>query len=64
MNRVWRRVTKTGPIFQNSVKIDGIRRSEFKNRRNIVHYFKISEKDKKYVKKLDPILRLPVKKFL
>jgi hypothetical protein len=68
MNRVWRRVTKTGPIFQNSVKIDGIRRSEFKNRRNIVHYFKISEKDKNqkkiYVKKLDPILRLPVKKFL
>jgi hypothetical protein len=51
MNRVRRRVTKTGPIFQNSVKINGIRRSEFKNRRNIVHYFKISEKDKKICKK-------------
>jgi hypothetical protein len=36
--------------------------------KNIVHCFKISEKDKnqqkKYVKKLDQILRLLVKKFL
>jgi hypothetical protein len=43
-------------------------RSEFKNCKITAHCFKISEKDKKsakkYIKKLDRILRLLVKKFL
>jgi hypothetical protein len=42
-------------------------RFKFKNHQIIIHCFKILEKDKinkKYVKKLDRILRLLVKKFL
>jgi hypothetical protein len=43
---VWTRVTKTGHIFRNSEKISGIGPVRIPKPLNIVHCFKISEKNK------------------
>jgi hypothetical protein len=62
------RVNKFGAFCRNSPKFDGFGPVRIQKSPNIVHCFKISEKkiktSKKYVKKLDRILRLLVKKFL
>jgi hypothetical protein len=62
------RVTKTGWIFRNSVKTDGIGPVRISKPLNLLFTVSKFQKkikvSKKYVKKLDQILRLLVKKFL
>jgi hypothetical protein len=57
------RVNKFGAFYRNSLKFDGFSPVRIQKSPNTVHKFKKIKKLGKYVKKLDEILRLLVKKF-